>query len=49
MREEDIDALALEIAATRRNQDIRDQVLSEFADMAVAQQYIDQGGIEYAK
>lgn len=50
MREEDIDALTLEIAATRRvDQDLRDQVLAEFADMAVAQQYIDQGGIEYAK
>mgnify|MGYP000879216376 CR=1 FL=1 len=50
MREEDIDALTLEIAATRRiDQDVRDQVLTEFSEMAIAQQYVDQGGIEYAK
>jgi flagellar motor switch protein FliG len=49
MREEDIDALTLEIAATRRiDQDVRDQVLTEFSEMAIAQQYVDQGGIEYA-
>jgi flagellar motor switch protein FliG len=50
MKEEDIDVLTLEIAGTRRvDQEVRDQVLSEFADMAIAQQYIDEGGIEYAK
>ncbi|HHY44941.1 MAG TPA: flagellar motor switch protein FliG [Firmicutes bacterium] len=50
MKEEDIDVLTLEIAGTKRvDQDVRDQVLSEFADMAIAQQYIDEGGIEYAK
>ena len=50
MKEEDIDILTLEIAGTKRvDQDVRDQVLSEFADMAIAQQYIDEGGIEYAK
>ncbi|HHX29594.1 MAG: flagellar motor switch protein FliG [Bacillota bacterium] len=50
MKEEDIDILTLEIAGTKRvDQDIREQVLSEFADMAIAQQYIDEGGIEYAK
>lgn len=50
MKEEDIDVLTLEIAGTKRvDQDVRDEVLSEFADMAIAQQYIDEGGIEYAK
>lgn len=50
LREPDIDALTLEIAATRRvSQDIRDQVLQEFYEMCIAQEYLDEGGIEYAK
>ena len=50
LRETDIDALTLEIAATRRvSQDTRDQVLQEFYEMCMAQEYIDEGGIEYAK
>ncbi|MBE3518699.1 MAG: flagellar motor switch protein FliG [Firmicutes bacterium] len=50
LREADIDALTLEIAATRRvSQDVRDQVLQEFYEMCIAQEYLDEGGIEYAK
>ncbi len=42
LSETEIDALTLEIAATRR-------VDQEVREMAIAQQYIDQGGIDYAK
>jgi flagellar motor switch protein FliG len=50
LREEDIDVLTLEIASTRKvEQDIRERVLEEFNSMCIAQQYIDEGGIEYAK
>ncbi|HHW19415.1 MAG TPA: flagellar motor switch protein FliG [Firmicutes bacterium] len=50
LREEDIDALTLEIASTRRvDQEIRDKVFEEFNEMCLAQEYIDEGGIEYAK
>ncbi len=48
--DDEIDALTLEIASTLKvDQDVRDKVLTEFNDMAVAQEYIDQGGLEYAK
>ncbi len=50
LREEDIDLLTLEIAATRKvDQETREQVLSEFQEMYMAQRYIDEGGIEYAR
>lgn len=50
LREDDIDLLTLEIAATRKvDQQTREQVLSEFTDLCLAQRYIDEGGIEYAK
>ncbi len=50
LREDDIDLLTLEIAATRKvDQETREQVLSEFTHMCLAQQYIDEGGIEYAR
>ncbi len=48
--DDEIDALTLEIASTLKvDQDVRDKVLTEFNDMAVAQEFIDQGGLEYAK
>lgn len=48
--EEDIDVLTLQIASTRRvEQDIKDKVLEEFNDMCLAQEYLEEGGIEYAK
>ncbi|QUL99505.1 MAG: flagellar motor switch protein FliG [Candidatus Fermentithermobacillus carboniphilus] len=50
LREEDIDALTLEIASTRRvDQEVRDKVFEEFNEMCLAQEYIEEGGIEYAK
>lgn len=50
LREEDIDALTLEIASMRKvDQEIKDKVLQEFNDMCVAQEYIEEGGIDYAK
>jgi len=50
LKEEDIDVLTLEIAGTRRvENDISEMVMREFTDMYLAQQYINEGGIEYAK
>ncbi len=50
LREEDIDVLTLEIASRRRvEQEVKDQVLDEFNDMCLAQEYLEEGGIEYAK
>ncbi|HHY11850.1 MAG TPA: flagellar motor switch protein FliG [Firmicutes bacterium] len=50
LREEDIDVLTLEIASRRRvEQDVKDRVLEEFNDMCLAQEYLEEGGIEYAK
>ncbi len=50
LSEEDIEELTLEIASLKKVQrDIRDDVLSEFDEMVLAQEYVNQGGIEYAK
>lgn len=50
LREEDIDVLTLEIASRRKiDQDVKDKVLEEFNEMCVAQEYLEEGGIEYAK
>lgn len=50
LRDEDIDVLTLEIASTRKvEQDVEDQVIEEFNEMCLAQEYLEEGGIEYAK
>jgi len=50
LREEEIEQLTLEIANVRRvDNTVKEKVLHEFHQMAVAQEYITQGGIEYAK
>lgn len=50
LREEDIDVLTLEIAAKRKvDQEVRDQVIREFTEICLAQQYINEGGIDYAR
>lgn len=50
LQAEDIDVLTLEIASTRRvEQEVKDRVLEEFNDMCLAQEYLEEGGIEYAK
>ncbi len=50
LREDEIEQLTLEIAAMRTvNSETRDQIMSEFFEMCLAQEYISQGGIEYAR
>lgn len=50
LNEEEIEMLTLEIANTRRiTPEERHMVLEEFYQMALARDYISQGGIEYAR
>ncbi|PWI58186.1 flagellar motor switch protein FliG [Sulfoacidibacillus thermotolerans] len=50
LREDEIEELTLEIAALRRvESEERSSILKEFHELAVAQDYITQGGIEYAR
>ncbi|MFV9509861.1 flagellar motor switch protein FliG [Tepidibacillus sp. LV47] len=50
LREDEIELLTLEIANMRKIDSVeKERVLNEFHQMAVAQDYISQGGIEYAK
>ena len=50
LREEEIEDLTLEIAALPKVEpEFKDTVLSEFYELALASEYISQGGIEYAK
>ena len=50
MKEEEIEALTLEIANTRSiSPSTKDHVLDEFYEICLAQQYIAEGGISYAK
>ncbi|WP_026689902.1 flagellar motor switch protein FliG [Alteribacter aurantiacus] len=50
LTEEEIEKLTLEIAGVRRvTPDIKEEVLSQFHQLAMAQDYISQGGISYAK
>ncbi|ADH99250.1 flagellar motor switch protein FliG [Salisediminibacterium selenitireducens] len=50
LSEEEIEKLTLEIAGVRKiEQDVKDEVVDEFHQMAIAQDYITQGGIGYAK
>lgn len=50
LREDEIEDLTLEIAALRRVESLdRSSILKEFHELAVAQDYITQGGIEYAR
>ena len=46
LKEEEIEALTLEIANTRSvSQSVKDAVLDEFYEVCLAQQYIAEGGI----
>lgn len=48
--EQEIEQLTLEIANMRRiDQDVKDEILDQFHHIAIAQNYISQGGIGYAK
>ncbi|GER65621.1 flagellar motor switch protein FliG [Weizmannia acidilactici] len=50
LTEEEIEKLTLEISAVRKvNSETKEQVLNEFHHIALAQDYISQGGIGYAK
>ncbi|HHV71198.1 MAG TPA: flagellar motor switch protein FliG, partial [Clostridia bacterium] len=50
MRDDEIEQLTLEIANMRRfPDDIRDKVFEEFQQLCTAQQYLSQGGIQYAR
>lgn len=50
LKEEEIEALTLEIANTRSvSPSTKDHVLDEFYEICLAQQYIAEGGISYAK
>jgi flagellar motor switch protein FliG len=50
LNEDEIESLTLEIANTRSvSPATKDQVLDEFYEICLAQQYIAEGGIQYAK
>ncbi len=50
LKEDEIEELTLEIANTRTiTPQVRDEVLDEFYQVCLAQQYIAEGGINYAK
>ncbi len=50
LREEEIEQLTLEIAALRKvSPELTDKVLKEFEEMAVAQDFISRGGMDYAR
>ena len=50
LKEEEIEDLTLEIANTRSiSPQVKDDVINEFYEICLAQQYIAEGGIGYAK
>lgn len=50
LKEDEIEQLTLEIANTRSiSQSVKDEILDEFYEICLAQQYIAEGGIGYAK
>lgn len=50
LKEDEIEQLTLEIANVRKvDYEAKDKVLAEFHQIAIAQDYISQGGISYAK
>ena len=50
LKDDEIEQLTLEIANTRSvSPQTKEQILSEFYEVCIAQQYIAEGGINYAK
>lgn len=50
LKEDEIEDLTLEIASLKRIQpEIRDEVVEEFHDLVMAREYLEHGGIEYAR
>ncbi len=50
LKEEEIEELTLEIANTRSvTPQVKEEIIDEFYEVCLAQQYIAEGGISYAK
>lgn len=50
LKEEEIEELTLEIANTRSvTPQVKEEIINEFYEVCLAQQYIAEGGINYAK
>ena len=50
LKEEEIEDLTLAIAGLKRIEpEVRDEVIEEFHDLVLAREYLEQGGIEYAR
>ncbi|MGI6693329.1 MAG: flagellar motor switch protein FliG [Limnochordia bacterium] len=50
LKEEEIEDLTLAIAGLKRIEpQVRDEVIEEFHDLVLAREYLEQGGIEYAR
>ena len=49
LREEEIEQLTLEIANLRKISSEENEILDEFYQMLIAQNFITEGGIDYAK
>lgn len=50
LTDEEIETLTLAITTTKRvTQEVRDQVLTEFYEICLAQKFISEGGIDYAR
>ena len=50
LKEDEIEELTLEIANTRSiSPQVKDDIVNEFYQVCLAQQYISEGGIGYAK
>lgn len=50
LKEDEIEDLTLEIASLKRIQpEVRDEVVEEFHDLVMAREYLEHGGIEYAR
>ena len=50
LNEDEIEKLTLEISSVKKvESDVKDQIIEEFHNIALAQDYISQGGIGYAK
>ena len=48
LTDEEIEDITLEIATWKSSSELREEVIGEFYHLALAQQYISQGGVDYA-
>lgn len=50
LTEEEVEQLSLEISSTQKvDTDVKEEIIEQFHQIAVAQEYISQGGVGYAK